>query len=73
MACLFPRMLDPDHFDPAAYVAAAAAAVGLDLPPDRQRDVAAAFALIVRVVSPALAFKVPAEVEPAPVFAADAP
>jgi hypothetical protein len=61
-------MLDPDRFDPAAYVAAAAPLVGLALDADRQARVAAALALVVRVAAPALAIPVTPADEPAPVF-----
>jgi Protein of unknown function (DUF4089) len=61
-------MLDPDRFDPAAHVAAAAPAVGLALDPARQVRVAAALALVVRVAAPALAVALDTTVEPAPVF-----
>ncbi len=57
-------------FDPLAYVSAVAPAVGFDLSPDRLREVAEAFAVVLRVAAPALAMEVPAEVEPAPVFRA---
>lgn len=61
-------MLDPEAFDPAAHVAAAAPAVGLALDAARQAKVAAALALVVRIGGPALAVQVPVEAEPAPVF-----
>jgi hypothetical protein len=61
-------MLDPEAFDPAAHVAAAAPAVGLALDVARQAQVAAALALVVRIGGPALAVQVPVEAEPAPVF-----
>ena len=48
-------MLDPDRFDPAAHVAAAAPAVGLALDAARQARVAAALALVVRIAAPAFA------------------
>jgi hypothetical protein len=63
-----PRMLDPDRFDPAAHVAAAAPLVGLTLDAERQAKVAAALALIVRVAAPALAVPVAETDEPAPVY-----
>ncbi len=56
--------------DPLAYVTAAAPAVGLQLPPERLKAVAEAFALVARLGAPALAFPVPAETQPAPVFTA---
>jgi hypothetical protein len=62
-------MIDADAFDAKAYVAAAAPSVGLVLAPDRIEQVAAAFALVVRMAAPALAYSMPADVEPAPVFA----
>jgi len=61
-------MIDADNFDARAYVAAAAPLVGLAFTPERVEQVAAAFALVVRIGAPALARGVPAEVEPAPVF-----
>jgi hypothetical protein len=61
-------MMDPDRFDPAAHVAAAAPAVGLLLDAARQAQVAAALALVVRVGLPALRTVVPETTEPAPVF-----
>ena len=56
--------------DPLAYVTAAAPTVGLQLPPERIKAVADAFALVARLGAPALDFPVPAEAEPAPVFTA---
>ena len=47
-------MLDPDRFNPSAYVAAAAPAVGLMLDAERQARVAAAFAMVVRIAAPAM-------------------
>ena len=61
-------MTDLDAFDPAAYVAAVAPAVGLKLSPERQVRVAAALALVVKVAAPALAFPVPESAEPAARF-----
>ncbi len=61
-------MFDPEQFDPAAHVAAAAPAVGLRLDAVRQARVAAALAMVVRIGSPALLAEVPETVEPAPVF-----
>ncbi|WP_043363322.1 AtzG-like protein [Belnapia sp. F-4-1] len=61
-------MLDPDRFDPAAHVAAAAPAVGLALDAARQARVAAAFALVVRIAAPALAVPLTEADEPAPVY-----
>ena len=61
-------MLDPENFDPAAYVAAVAPAVGLKLSPERQARVAAALALVVRVGAPALMRPVPESAEPAAMF-----
>ncbi len=62
-------MIDPETFDPAAYVAAAAPAIGLSLTPERAAEIAAAFALVVRIATPALCLALPAHIEPAPVFA----
>jgi hypothetical protein len=61
-------MLDPEKFDPAAHVAAAAPAVGLTLDAARQARVAAALALVVRIAAPALAVSVPVEAGPAAMF-----
>jgi len=61
-------MIDPDRFDPAAHVAAAAPAVGLALDAARQARVAAAFALVVRIGAPAFAVAVGPADEPAPVY-----
>lgn len=61
-------MIDTQHFDALAYVTAACPAVGLDLPPARLAELAEAFALVVRVATPALNFAVDDHAEPAPVF-----
>jgi hypothetical protein len=61
-------MLDPEKFDPAAYVAAVAPAVGLVLSAERQARVAAALALVVKVGAPALQRPVPEATEPAASF-----
>jgi len=61
-------MLDPARFDALAYVTAACPAVGLELPPARLEELAAAFTLVMRVGMPALMFEVDAAAEPAPVF-----
>ncbi|WP_165943607.1 AtzG-like protein [Roseicella aquatilis] len=61
-------MPDPDRFDPAAYVAAVAPALGLALDPARQAKVAAALALVARIAAPALAVPLEETAEPAPVF-----
>ncbi len=61
-------MIDIHRFDAAAYVAAAAPAMGLRFPPERAAAVAEALALVVRVAAPALTHPVPTEAEPAPVF-----
>jgi hypothetical protein len=61
-------MIDPDRFDPAAYVAATAPVMGLVLDAERTASIAAALALVARIGAPALACAVPAETEPAPVF-----
>jgi hypothetical protein len=58
------------EFDPLAYVTAIAPAVGIDLSPERARQVADAFAVVMWVAGPALAMDVPADIEPAPVFTA---
>lgn len=61
-------MLDPNRFDPAAYVAAAAPAVGLALSADRQARVAIAIALVAQIGAPALVLTLNPSAEPAPVF-----
>jgi hypothetical protein len=61
-------MIDPDRFDPAAYVAAVAPAMGLRFSPERAQAVSAALALVARVAAPALTRPAPPEAEPAPVF-----
>jgi hypothetical protein len=61
-------MIDIHRFDPDAYVAAAAPAMGLRFSPERAKAVSDALALVVRVAAPALTRSVPAEAEPAPVF-----
>jgi hypothetical protein len=61
-------MLDPDHFDPAAYVAATAPAMGLALDAGRQARVAAALALVARIAAPALRLPLTETAEPAPVY-----
>ncbi len=61
-------MLDPARLDALAYVTAACPAVGLELPPERLQELAAAFTLVMRVGMPALLFEVDPAAEPAPVF-----
>jgi len=61
-------MMDPDRFDPAAHVAAAAPMVGLELDAERQARVAAALALVVRIAAPVFAVAVTETDEPAPVY-----
>jgi hypothetical protein len=61
-------MIDREHFDAVAYVTAAAPLIGLALTPERIEQVAAAFALVVRIGAPALAYTLPPEAEPAPAF-----
>jgi hypothetical protein len=61
-------MIDTHRFDPAAYVAAVAPAMGLRFCPQRAQAVSEALALVVRVAAPALTREVPTEAEPAPVF-----
>ena len=61
-------MIDPDKFDPVAYVTATAPLLGLRFPPERLKEIAVAFALVAKVAGPALAMRVEADVEPAPVF-----
>ena len=62
-------MIDPAAFDPRAYVAAVAPAMGLALSPERAAAVAEALALVARVAAPALGYGLPEHEEPAPVFA----
>jgi hypothetical protein len=61
-------MIDTDHFDADAYVAAVAPSVGLVFEADRQRAVAEALRLVCRIGAPALAVTPPAGLEPAAVF-----
>lgn len=63
-------MFDPLRFDPLAYVTAVCPAMGFDLSPERLAELAEAFALVVRVATPALTCKVDIHAEPAPVFVA---
>jgi hypothetical protein len=63
-----PHMIDTEAFDPAAYVAAVAPAMGFRFSPERARAVADALALVTRVAAPALSRAVPHEAEPAPLF-----
>jgi hypothetical protein len=60
-------MID-DDFEAAAYVAAAAPSIGLKLPPQRMAEIAAAFALVVRMARPALECELPENVQAAPIF-----
>ena len=61
-------MIDTDRFDPPAYVAAVAPAMGLRFSPERAKAVTEALALVLRVAAPALSRDVPEDAEPAPVF-----
>jgi len=61
-------MIDPDSFDPFAYVSATAPLVGLTLDADQIKQVADAFALVIKVARPALDAEIPVDAEPAPVF-----
>ena len=61
-------MIDTEHFDPAAFVAAVSPALGIALTPPQAAQVAAALALVVTIAAPALALTLPPGVEPAPVF-----
>jgi len=63
-------MPDPDTFDPLAYVAATAPAMGIHLTQVRQAEVAEAFALVMRIAAPALDLTIDRSDEPAPVFTA---
>ncbi|NCY24308.1 MAG: DUF4089 domain-containing protein [Alphaproteobacteria bacterium] len=61
-------MLDPKNFDPDAYVAAVAPAVGLQLSAERQARVAEALALVVKLGGAALTRPLPETAEPAAMF-----
>ncbi len=61
-------MIDTDHFDAHAYVAAAAPLVGLRLDTARSHAVAEALLLVARIGAPAFAVTLTADDEPAPVF-----
>ncbi len=61
-------MIDPERFDALAYVTAACPAVGLNLPQARLAELAEAFALVIRVATPALNFAIDDHAVPAPVF-----
>ena len=61
-------MIDPGGIDPVRYVTEAAPLIGLALTSEQVEQVAAAFALVVRFGAPALAFELPPDAEPAPVF-----
>lgn len=58
----------PNVPDPGAYVEAACAVLGLDLPADARERVAAQLARIGDVAGPVLALDLPDETEIAPVF-----
>ncbi len=64
------KMIDYEEIDPLGYVTAAAPLIGLKLSQDRLKEVAEAFALVIRMAKPALDAVVPADAEPAPVFRA---
>ncbi len=61
-------MIDTDVFNPSAYVAAVAPAIGFSFTAEQAEDVAAALTLVVIIAGPALRLAVPAAAEPAPVF-----
>jgi hypothetical protein len=61
-------MTDPDQFDAVRYVNETAPLLRLTLTAEQVEQVAAAFALVVRIGAPALAFELPPDAEPAPVF-----
>jgi len=63
-------MIDYEKIDPLAYVTAAAPLIGLNLSEDRLKEVAEAFALVIRMAKPALDAPVTLDAEPAPVFRA---
>ena len=60
-----------EPFDPALYVPQAAAALGLRLAPEDIGDVISAFAVLVRVAGPVMAFPLPEELIAAAVFVPD--
>jgi hypothetical protein len=57
-----------EAFDPAKYVPLAAAAVGLRLAPQDLSSVIGAFAVLVRVAGPLMAFPLPEDLVAATVF-----
>ncbi len=57
-----------ETFDPANYVPAAAAAIGLPLAPEDLGGVIGAFAVLARVAAPLMAFPLPEDVVAAAVF-----
>jgi hypothetical protein len=63
-------MFDHEKIDPLQYVTAAAPLIGLQLSEERLKQVAEAFALVIRMAKPALDAPVSGDAEPAPVFRA---
>jgi len=63
-------MIDYETIDPLRYVTATAPLVGLKLSDERLKEVAEAFALVIRMAKPALDAELPKDAEPAPVFCA---
>jgi hypothetical protein len=56
--------------DPQRYVEDTAAAIGLSIAPQDMPAVVGIFANLARVAAPLMAFPLPADAEPSPVFAA---
>jgi hypothetical protein len=63
-------MSEPKPFDPKAYAAAMAAALDLPLTPEYAPQVEANLAVAFRLAPLFLAFPLPDDAEPAPVYAA---
>jgi len=60
-----------EAFDPAQYVPAAAAAIGLPLAPEDLGGVIGAFAVLARVAAPVMAFALAEDIVAAAVFTPD--
>ncbi|HXN66772.1 MAG TPA: DUF4089 domain-containing protein [Bradyrhizobium sp.] len=67
-------MTDPSTpaIDPQRYVVDTAAAIGLSIAAEDMPAVVGIFANLARVAAPLMAFPLPAEAEPSPVFRAGA-
>jgi Protein of unknown function (DUF4089) len=61
-----------DPFDPAHYVPAAAAAIGLPIAPEDIGGVIGAFAVLARVAAPVMAFPLDEDLVAAAVFTPEA-